>query len=231
MCRNKPSVAKSLLLEAKKKVFTATDHSLPTHLDASSENETTLLIDPLEVYDLVQHSPWLSTLGTTLGNITCKLDTGAEANVLPVSAYNKLLNRTPLKPTYIKLTAYDGSSINPIDTCILPGSSSKDKSHNMKFYVVTVDSQPILGLKDNEKPELVKRVDTVEIGQLTKYTIKERYEYVFTGFGNLGKYHITLKENYTPVVNPLRWVPHFLKERLRQSINVIVKSGVLVKVY
>ena len=148
-----------------KKVFVVTDQNSPTHSDASSENETTLLIDPLEVHDLVQHSPWLSTLVTTLGNITCKLDTGAEANVLPVSDYNKLLNRPPLKSTDIKLTAYGGSSINPIGTCILQ-CSSKDKSHDVKFYVVTVDSQPILGLKDCEKLGLVKRVDTVETGQL-----------------------------------------------------------------
>ena len=74
---------------------------------------------------------------------------GAEANALPVSDYNKLLNRPPLKPTDIKLTAYGGSSINPIGTCILQ-CSSKDKSHNVKFYVVTVDSEPILGLKDCE---------------------------------------------------------------------------------
>ena len=226
MCRNKPSVAKSLPLDAKKKVFVVTDQNPPTHSDASSENETTLLIDPLEVHDLVQHSPWLSTLVTTLDNITCKLDTGAEANVLPVSNYNKLLNRPPLKPTDIKLTAYGGSSINPIGTCILQ-CSSKDKSHNVKFYVVTVDSQPILGLKDCEKLGLVKRVDTVETGQLTKDTIKERYKHVFTELGNLGKYHITLKENYTPVVNPPRRVPHSLKERLRQAIDT---NGVLVKV-
>ena len=62
----------------------------------------------------------------------------------------------------------------------------------MKFYVVTFDSHPILGQKDCEKLGLVKRVDTVETGQLTKYTIKERYKHFFTGLGNLGKYHITL---------------------------------------
>ena len=132
MCRNKPNVAKSLPLDAKKKVFFVTDQNSPTHSDTSSENETTLLIDPLKVHDLVQHSPWLSRLVTTLGNITCKLDTGAEANVLPVSDYNKLLNRPPLKLTDIKLTAYGGYSINPIGTCILQ-CSSKDKSHNVKF--------------------------------------------------------------------------------------------------
>ena len=113
--------------------------------------------------------------------------------------------------------------------CILQ-CSSKDKSQSVKFYVVTVDSQPILGLKDCERLGLVKRVNTVETGQLTKCAIKERFKHVFTGLDNLGKYHITLKENYTPVVNPPRQVPHSLKERLRQAIDAKVKSEVLVKV-
>ena len=127
----------------------------------------------------------------------------------------------------IKLTVYGGSSINPIGTCILQ-CSIKDKSQSVKFYVVTVDSQSILGLKDCERLGLVKRVNTVETGQLTKCAIKERFKHVFTGLGNLGKYHITLKENYTPVVNPP--TPHSLKERLRQAIDAKVKSGVLGKV-
>lgn len=115
---------------------------------------------------MVQHSAWLSTVTTTNGNVTCKLDTGAEASVLPISAYNKLLIKQSLKPTDIKLSAYGGSSINPIGTCLLQ-CSNKGKPHKVKFYVVTVDSQPILGLRDCEKIGLVKRVNTIETSQLT----------------------------------------------------------------
>ena len=100
----------------------------------------------------------------------------------------------------------------------------------MKFYVVTVDSQPILGVGDCEKLGLVKRLDVIETGQLTKSIIKDRYKNVFTGLGRIGRYHITLRESNTSVVNPPRRVPHSLKERLRQAIEANVKSGVLVKV-
>ena len=100
----------------------------------------------------------------------------------------------------------------------------------MKFYVVTVDSQPILGVGDCEKLGLVKRLDVIETGQLTKSIIKDRYKNVFTGLGRIGRYHIKLRENNTPVVNPPRGVPRSLKERLRQAIEANAKSGVLVKV-
>ena len=206
-----------------------TDYSSPIHSDASSESESSLLIDPLSIDGLTQHSPWLSTVTTTNGNITCKLDTGAEASVLPISAYNKLLIKPYLKPTDIKLSAYGGSSITPVGTCVLQ-CNGKDKRHNLKFYVVTVDSQPILGVGDCEKLGLVKRLDVIETGQLTKSIIKDRYKNVFTGLGKIGRYHITLWENNTPVINPPRRVPHSLKERLCQAIEANVKSGVLVKV-
>ena len=229
MCRNKPSALNPLPQEPKKRIHTVEGHSSPPHSDISSENESTLLIDPLKVHDLTQHSAWLSTVATTNGNITCKLDTGAEASVLPISAYNQLPVKPQLKSTNINLSAYGGSTITPIGTCLLQ-CQGKDQHHNVKFYVVTVDSQPILGLRDCEKLGLIKKLDVIETGQLTKSHIKEQYKNVFTGLGNLGKYHITLKESYTPVINPPRRIPHSLKERLRQAIDANVKSGVLVKV-
>lgn len=41
---------------------------------------------------------------------------------------------------------------------------------------------------------------------------------------------MTLKENYTPVVNPPRRFPHSPKEWLWREIDANVKYGVLVKV-
>ena len=159
----------------------------------------------------------------------CKLDTGAEASVLPTTAFNKLDVRPPLQPTSMRLTAYGGSPISPVGTCELQ-CDTKDSQHKVKFYVVNVDSQPILGLRDCQKLGLIKRMDVISTGQLTKESIKAQYKSVFTGLGNLGKYHITLQNNCTPVVHPPRCVPHSLKERLHKAIETNVKSGVLVKV-
>ena len=118
MCRNKTSVPKSTT-QSKKRILAVTDYSSQIHSDASSESESSLLIDPLSIDGLTQHSAWLSTVTTTNGNIMCKLDTGAEASILPISAYNKLLIKPSLKPTDIKLSAYGGSSITRRDLCSL----------------------------------------------------------------------------------------------------------------
>jgi len=145
------------------------------------------------------------------------------------TAFNKLGVRPPPQPTAIRLTAYGGSTINPIGTCELHCEVS-DSHHKVKFYVVDVNSQPILGLKDYEKLGLIKRMDVIHTGQLTKKSIKALYKNVFTGLGKLGQYHITLQSDCKLVVGPPRHVPHPLKGHLQKAIEANVKSGVLVKV-
>ena len=130
MCRNKLSTPNSLPQGVK-------GHSSPAHSDISSENESTLLIDPLKVHDLTHHSAWLSTVATTNGNITCKLDTDAEASVLPISAYNQLPVKPQLKSTNINLSACGGTTINPIGTCPLQ-CQGKDQQHIMSSLLTLI---------------------------------------------------------------------------------------------
>ena len=54
----------------------------------------------------------------------------------------------------------------------------KENPHKVKFYVVDVNSQSILGLRDYEKLGLITRMDIIHTGQLTKVSIKELYRSV-----------------------------------------------------
>ena len=90
-----------------------------------------------------------------------KLDTGAEANIIPIEVFNQLTNRPKVHPTKTKLTAYGGTTIKPLGTCTLQ-CTSKHKCCDVKFYVVNADSQPILGLADCENLGYVKRVNAIE---------------------------------------------------------------------
>ena len=107
---------------------------------------------------------------------------------------------------------------------------TKHSSHSVQFYIVDADSQLILGLTDCEKLGLVKRVNTIEVDELTKDVLRIKYKQVFHGLGNLGKYHITLQKEHIPVVHSARCVPHSLKKRLKQTLDANVKTGVLCKV-
>ena len=90
MCRSKQVTAKPKEpnSNAKKNVFTVDGQ----HCDMSDSQEESenLLIDPLRIDRLAHHKAWMSGLLTSYGDIMCKLDTGPEANVLPVTVFNKL---------------------------------------------------------------------------------------------------------------------------------------------
>ena len=66
--------------------------------------------------------------------------------------------------------------------------TTKHNNHNVQFYIVSTDSGPILGLTDCEKLGLVKRVNTIEVDELTKEVLRVKYKQVFQGLGNLGKH-------------------------------------------
>ena len=200
VCRNKQIAVKPKVpnSSAKKTVFTVDGENSDMSDSQESKN---LLIDPLRIDRLAHHKAWMSRLLTPYGDIMYKLDTGAEANVLPVTVFNKLSIRPSLQPTTTRLTAYGGSLISAIGTCEL-NCEINGNSHRIKFYVVDVDSQPILGLQDCDRFGLIKRMNVINTGQSTKQSIKALCNNVFTGLGKLGHYHITLQDGCTPVVHP-----------------------------
>ena len=87
-----------------------------------------------------------------------------------------------------------------------------------------------MGLEGCKKLGLVKWVNNIEVEELSKEAQQVKYKQVFHGLGNLGKYHITLREGCTPVVHLARHVPHSLKKQLNQILDLNVKSGILCKI-
>ena len=190
-----------------------------------------LFIESLQVNGLKKSTAWFTDLNTNGGKVRVKLDTGAEVSVLPYEIYENLNPRPPLRNTSMTLSAYGGTPIQPNGICKLTcDTSASEKMPQVDFYVTPVDAHPILGLPDCLQLGLIKRVCSIQKDVLTKQLLKERYPVVFTGLGKLGTYHITLRDNHQPVINPARRIPHSLKNRLQQTLERNVTSGVLKKV-
>ena len=85
-----------------------------------------------------------------------KLDTGVEANVIPVEVLNQLTNTPALHPIRTNSTTYGRTMTKLLGTCTLQ-CASKQITHDVKFYIVNADIQPIFDLEDCEKLGLVKR--------------------------------------------------------------------------
>ena len=133
---------------------------------------------------------------------------GAEASVLPLKVHRQLKCRPVINHTTATLSAYGGSKIKPVGTFTLT-CKGKITSY-VKFYVVSIDVQPILGLTDCIRLGLIKRVHMLQVPNMSKDTIRVEFADVFRGLGNLDKYHITLKDDLNPVIHPAERVLHSL---------------------
>ena len=59
-----------------------------------------------------------ASVGGVQTNVVCKIDSGAESNILPKSVYNKLHPSQPsLKKSMVRLTAYGGTDIPTVGSC------------------------------------------------------------------------------------------------------------------
>ena len=89
-------------------------------------------------------SNWFSNLlvgGTT---VKFKLDTGAETNVLPLSVYSKLKNKSLLLETSVVLSSYGEFKVKPEGKLNL-SCKIQGMEQTLPFFVVAVESSPILG--------------------------------------------------------------------------------------
>ena len=100
--------------------------------------------------------------GTT---VKFKLDTEAEANVLPLSVYSKLKNKSPLLETSLVFSSYGEFKVKPEgklnSSCKVQGMEK-----TLPYFVIAVESPPILGLPACQKLNLVRRVETLASARL-----------------------------------------------------------------
>ncbi|CAB4040232.1 Hypothetical predicted protein, partial [Paramuricea clavata] len=91
----------------------------------------------------VDERDWFICLQSNGSKIRYKMDTGAQANVLPLSTYNQLNIKPILEKTNVKLSAYNGGDIPAIGKCEL-NLVNKNESHEVMFIVTNTESPPLL---------------------------------------------------------------------------------------
>ena len=199
-------------------ITATTAESNPHHQSDSDEGNV------MSVNDHCAPGDWNVILSTNGTNVTYKIDTGAQVNVLPKKLFYSLSNRPKLKPTAIKLTAYSGSNIPVIGKCIA-NMKLKNRSIPVLFIIAETSSSPILGLKTSENLNLIKRVLHVN-SSVANFT--EEYSDCFGEIGCLpGAHHITIDETATPIIHPPRRVPHSLKPKLKEELQRMVDLEVI----
>ena len=119
-----------------------------------------------------------------------------------------------LCPVNIKLSAYNNFKIPVLGGCSLTLKHKKD-SFDVSFIVVNSKSVLILGLATSENLNLIKRISAINVSD-------EQFLSVFSDcFGEIGTLknipYIEIKDNVTPVVNPVRKISLALKPKLETN--------------
>ena len=164
-----------------------------------------------------------------------KLDSGADANVLPLETYERLGSGSPLMETTTVLTAFGNAKIRPDCEVKLPVvNPHTSETRMLDFYVTRWSDIAIIGCKACIELDLVRRlsVDTVaENDVLTEEKMRAQYSDVFTGLGEYEKeYHIEVDSNVKPVIQRCRKVPYARYDKIKHTLVDLEKRGVIASV-
>ena len=133
-----------------------------------------------------------------------------------------------IEPTNIKLSAYNGSRIPVIESCIL-NISTKHKIHSVQFIMIDSNSPLVIGLKTGEELYLLKRSSDINVNSdidfYTEYT---------DCFGDIGllkhEYKIQFKSDAEPVIHAPRGVAIALKDKLRHELHRMKRLDIIAEV-
>jgi hypothetical protein len=162
--------------------------------------------------------------------INCKLDSGAEANVMSKAVFNKLKHRPDIRTTPSVLYGYGGNKLIPIGVATVR-IRHKRHNYNAEFFVVDDDVKTLLGLPSCQQLDVVRLVDSVDgVTASASTSIIDEFADLFTGVGCLsGEHHIVVDPSVKPVIHAARRVPLALQPKLKQTLDELVKSGIIVK--
>ena len=179
-------------------------------------------------FDENNDQEWTIDLTVNKTLINFKIDSGTEANIIPLCEYRNIRNRPKLHKPRVKLTAYNGTNIPVEGSCILYVENN-NKCYPILFIVADIDSQPIIALKTSKQLNLIQRIMKIEKEEIPNYINK--YDDCFGNIGCLGeKYHIEVDETIPPVVNPPRRIPVALRERVEKELDRMEKTEIIKRV-
>ncbi|KAG5869299.1 hypothetical protein JTB14_034051 [Gonioctena quinquepunctata] len=199
--------------------------------DPNEHNSIDLYVSEVRKTQIERQQVWYEYIIVNGLKIKKKLDSGAEINCLPLKIFSKLQD-VNIQPTNIMILGFgnNSSKIKPLGiaklNCIM-----KEVRKVVKFLVVDVDSEPILGLSDCVDFGLIKRVDNLNHSLKSENDLFNHYSDLFTGTGNFpGTYHIHIKSDAIPVVNPPPTSPSRPVRKTEKTLERLEGSGIISRI-
>ena len=182
-----------------------------------------------EAKTVTRHDKWRTVVHVQGRDIQCKLDTGAQANVLPMSEYQRI-QAPPMEETQTVLCAFGKNKIYPLGTVTLECTTLKGHTDDLLFYVTEGQGMAIIGDQACEKLNLVKRIDTCMVTRspLTMETMSSEYADVFTGVGMYERvYDMQLKSGAEGVIQGQRKIPYAVQPKLKETLEKLKAQNII----
>ncbi|XP_077551338.1 uncharacterized protein LOC144165064 [Haemaphysalis longicornis] len=197
--------------------FAARCKSAKEVAEVQSSEEDLKILD-VSIDSVINQRDWIAQAQVANADLSLKIDTGAQANLLPYSTYRKLNPKAQLAPSNAMLRSYGGAAIKHLGITTLKVSLGR-RTVNVPFFVVKKGRQAILGLRPSELLGLFTRCIS-EITTNTSEQVAQEYQDVFTGIGCIQRrYKMVLQPNSVPTVQVARRVPLALQGPLRAELD------------
>ena len=120
---------------------------------SSSDERTEFFVGTVQEDENDVTMPWTMQILTSGTNVSYKLDTGSQLNIIPQKKYHALQKKPKLYTPTEKLMAYDGNAIPVNGKCIVNLARKGKPSIQAQMFVVSTDSPPIIGLETCQRHE------------------------------------------------------------------------------
>ena len=199
-------------------------HTLRSEADTEGTGDDgQLFVGTLFIGD-IQANDWQTKLRVNDTPVTFKLDTGAQANVLPVNVYRRIQPNKPLPRTRTVLTAFGDAKITPVGetqlrvTCPVTGRSQLMNSSSLILRTLLYLGR----MHANPRTSCRAFALTVISGQQAT----ETFSLVLAE----NEYHIELDPSVPPVIQTPRKVPHAKHTQLKETLDKLERDGIIASV-
>ena len=177
--------------------------------------------------------PWVADITiknkTFSKKINFLLDTGADVTCISEADYNKKMGH--LLPEKAMTTGPAGESLQVVGK-FSANLNFVQTSVKSDVYVIANLKRPLLGRPALEPLGIIRRIYSVQSGEATSGSWRQKYPGLFKGIGTMpGEYCISLKDDAIPYsVNVARRVPIPLLPKVKKQLEKMVEDGIIEKV-
>lgn len=163
------------------------------------------------------------------------VDSGATANIIDDTSYDKLKLSCKLQPSIAKIYPYGSSTALPLRGEFKATVHSKMRTiKEATFYVIQGNYGSLLSRQTATELGLLKIVNSMsaEAGSPTQSQLLHEYQDLFQGIGKLKDFQVKLHidDSVQPVVQPHRRIPFHMRKTVERELHELQEKGVTERV-